>query len=116
VQVGPERAGDEADALRHRRLAQVAEAQVEQVGDARELRLPPADCEHPVGGVDPDHRHPLDRRRDRDPAGADAQLDHRAAGGERLVDVEADVLDDRARPRVVDLRDRVVGRAHRSRW
>ena len=43
-------------------------------------------------------------------AGPDRELDHRAAGRERLLDVEADVLRDRAAPRVVERRDRVVER------
>jgi hypothetical protein len=47
--------------------------------------------------------------RDRDAARADAELDDGATRGERLVDIEADVLDDAAAPRVVQARDRVVG-------
>ena len=53
------------------------------------------------------------RRRDGDPAGADAELDDRAAGLARLVDVEGDVLDDAAAPGVVERRDPVVGT---GRW
>ena len=46
VQEGAERADDEADALLDRRLAQVAEAQVEKLGEARALGLFAADVQH----------------------------------------------------------------------
>jgi hypothetical protein len=46
--------------------------------------------------------------RDRDPAGSDREFDDLAAGRERLVDVEGDVLDDARAPRVVELGDGVV--------
>jgi hypothetical protein len=49
-----------------------------------------------------------ERDRDRDPAGSDRELDDFAAGRERLVDVEGNVLDDARAPRVVELRDGVV--------
>ena len=50
--------------------------------------------------------------RDGDAAGPDRELDHGAARRERLVDVEADVLGDRAAPRVVEGRDLVVEPHH----
>jgi hypothetical protein len=48
------------------------------------------------------------RRGDRDPARANAELHHLAARRQRLVDVEGDVLDDARAPRVVEPRDGVV--------
>ena len=64
--------------------------------------------EHPLGVVDADHTDARGRDRHRDPAGADTELDDRAARRERLLDVELDVLDDAPTPRVVQLGDRVV--------
>src|SRR5712691_991100 len=110
VEVGAERAGDERDALLDGRLAQVAETEVEQLRDAGALGPLAADVEHPGRGVDADHAHPGSGGRDRDPARSDPELDDRASGLARLLDVEADVLGDADAPRVVEPRDRVVGR------
>ena len=59
--------------------AQVAEAQVEQLRDARALGLLAADLEHPRRRVDADHADARRRDRHRDPPGADAELDDRPA-------------------------------------
>ena len=64
-----------------------------ELGDACLLGPRPADLEHPGRGVDADHRDAGLRDRDGDPAGADAELDDRAAAARprlpRLGDVEA---------------------------
>ena len=67
------------------------------------------DLEHPGRQVDADHLDAGGRDRHRDPSGADAELEHRAARAHRLLHVERHVLDDAPRPRVVDARDLVVG-------
>ena len=69
-----------------------------------------ATVEHPLREVDADHVDPRGGDRHRDPARPDAELEHRAARTHRLVDVERHVLDDAARPRVVEARDLVVHR------
>ncbi len=90
------------------RLAKVAEAEVDEVGDAclggggARLR------EHPRRRVDADHANAGARDRDGDATGADGELDDRPARLDRQVDVEADVLGDGAAPRVVERRDLVV--------
>jgi hypothetical protein len=98
----------ERNPLLDRRLAEVAEAQVEQVGDTLALRVLPRDGEHPRRLVDADHLDAGAGDGDCDPPGADCQLDHRTARGDGLFDVELDILRDRDRPRVVDPRDPVV--------
>jgi hypothetical protein len=102
VEVRPERARDERHPLLDRRAAQVADPEVEPLSHARGARLLCTDLEHPRGGVDADHVHAGRRRRDRDAPRPDAELDDRAARGERLLDVEGDVLDDARAPRVVE--------------
>ena len=92
VQVGPERTGDERDALADRRIGDVAHAEVEQLGDSGLLRPSPADLEHPDRGVDADNRYAGNRRRHRDPTRADAELHDGPAGLPRLGDVERHVL------------------------
>ena len=77
--------------------------------DAGELGALTRDLEHPRREVDADHRDAGRRDRDRDPPGADAELEDRPAGAHRLLDVERDVLDDGPRPRVVEAGDLVVG-------
>jgi hypothetical protein len=108
VEERAERARDEPDALRHRRVEQVADAEVEKVRDACGCGGLRADLEHALRRVDPDHAHAGSRRRHRDPPGAHAELDDRAACSQREVDVEANVLGDAHRPRVVEARDGVV--------
>src|SRR5205823_1729821 len=58
---------------------------------------------------------PGTRDRDGDATRADSEFDDRAARTLRLVDVEGDVLGDAAAPRVVDVSDRVVRAAGRTR-
>ena len=113
VQQRAEGADRERDPLTDGRLSQVADAQVEALGDAGRLRGGAGDRQHLRRGIDSDHVDAGLRDRNRDPAGADGQLDHGAARGESLVDVEADVLRDGPAPRVVEARDRAV-QAHLS--
>ena len=101
VQIGAERAGDERDALSHRRIREVPDPQVDEVRDAGRRGGLRADLEHAARRVDADHLHAGGRRRDRDPPGADAELDDRPAGLARELDVEVDVLDHAPGPRVV---------------
>ena len=108
VQQRAERDQDERDALVDRRLAQVAEAEVDELGDAVAPRRAPGDLEHRGRAVDADDADAGLRDRDGDPAGAARELDDGAAGGDRLLDVELDVLGDARAPRVVEPRDRVV--------
>ena len=109
VEVGAERARDERDALVHRRLAEVAEPQVEQ-----RRRRPPR---RPLARR-PRASRPTSRRRSRGPppsrSGSRSGPCRRRARPpdrprERLLDVERDVLDHARAPRVVEPRDRVVG-------
>ena len=109
VKVGAERADDERHPLVERVGAQVAEPQVEQVGDALGLGAAAAGGEHLARGIDADHADALLRDRNRDPPGADSELDDGTAGPARLGDVEVDVLGDAAAPGVVELGNRVVG-------
>ena len=109
VEERPEGARHERDALGDGRLAEVALTQVEASVEARGARRLGADGEHPRRGVDADHGDAGARDRDRDPPRPDAELDDRPARGERLLDVELDVLGDAPAPRVVEPRDRVVG-------
>ena len=115
VEERAERDRDEGHALVDRRLAQVAEAEVEQLRDALLLGPLARHGEHARRLVDADHRDPGTGGRDRDPPGADGQLDDRAARREGLVDVELDVLGDGDRPGVVDPRDAVVERVAHGR-
>ena len=108
VQERPKRADDERDPLGHRRVDQVAEAEVDEGGDFGRLRGLACDGEHPRRRVDADHLDSRLRDRDGDAARAYGELDHRAARFERVVDVEADVLGHRPAPRVVDTSDGVV--------
>src|SRR5207253_4520796 len=75
VQVGAEGTRDERNPLVDRRPEQVAEAEVEALGDAGATRLLGADVEHPLRRVDAYDVDAGRRRRDRDPSGADAELD-----------------------------------------
>ncbi len=109
VEIRAERTRHERDALVDRWSSQVAEPEVEPLRDAGLPCALGADREHSGGGVDADHVRARQRGRDRDPPGADAELDDFAPGRQRLVDVEGDVLDDARAPRVVEPRDRVVG-------
>ena len=94
-------------------VREVADAQVDEARDTG-LRGPlAADLEHPARGVDPDHGDAGYGDRHGDPAGPDAELDDGAARLGREADVERDVLDDAATPRVVQAGDCVVG-GHRA--
>src|SRR5918999_4416595 len=115
VEEGAERARHEPDALLHRRILQVADAQIEELRHARALRRLAADGQHPGRRVDSDHGYARSRGRHGDAPGADGQLDDGTARLDREVDVEADVLGDAPAPRVVEPRDRVVER-HGGRW
>src|SRR6478609_3117193 len=108
VQVGAERADDERNGLIERRMAQIAETQVEQFRDPGRLCATGARSEHLARRVDADHALAGLGDRDCDPPGPDPELDHGPARLTRLRDVEADVLDDAPTPWVVELRDRVV--------
>ncbi len=110
MEIGPEGAQHERDALGDGRPAVVAEPQIELPGDAREVCSLAADLEHARRGVDADHGDPRRRHGNGDAARADPELDHRPGRRARgLLDVEGDVLDDAAAPRVVEPGDRVVG-------
>src|SRR6266536_4462654 len=102
MEIGPERTRHERDAFVDGGPTQIAEPQIEPVGDTGLARPELADLEHPGRGVDADHLHTGRRGGDRDPSRADAELDDRASRGERLLDVERDVLDDARAPRVVE--------------
>ena len=110
VQERAERADDERDALGHRRLAQVAQAEVDAARDAGLVGGSARDGEHRGGGVDADDLDARAGDRDRDTARPDSELDHGASGRERLVHVEAHVLGDGPAPGVVERRDPVVER------
>src|SRR5438105_1504241 len=107
MEVRTERDDHERDALGHGRLHQVTQAKVEL--DARERGAAGADVEHPPRRVDADHVKTVRRDRDRDPPGADTELDDRAGGATRLGQIERHVLGDRRAPRIVETGDRVVG-------
>ena len=77
VEIRAERTRHERDALVDRRAPQVAEPQVEPLGDAGLARALAADREHPGRGVDADHVHAGQRGGNRDPSGSDAELDDR---------------------------------------
>ena len=79
MEIGAKRAGHERDPLVHRRPPEVAEAQIEPLGHACLPCLLRTDLEHPGRGVDADHVDARRSGRDRDAAGADAELDHRPA-------------------------------------
>ena len=66
--------------------------------------------QHLLGLVDADDPDARLGDRNGDPPRTGRELHHRPSGGERLVHVEADVLDHRSAPRVVDRCDRVVER------
>ena len=100
VQQRAEGCEDERHRALDRRLAEVAVPEVQL--DARELGPLARDLEHPLRGVDPDHGDSVGRERDRDPAGADAELDHRAARAAPPARGRTHVLDDARRPRVVE--------------
>ena len=99
---------DERDALLHRRLAHVAEPEVEERLDARRAGEVSRHLEHPGRRVDTDHLDARLRDRHRDPPGAAGELHHRPAGRARFLDVELHVLGDARAPGVVEPRDRVV--------
>ena len=119
VEQRAEGADHELHALRHGRLTQVADPEVEKIADALLLRERASDTEHAHGEVDADHLPPRGGDRHRDAARSHRKLDHRPLDALRFLDVEGDVLHDRRAPRVVDGRDRVVerhGASVRSRW
>ena len=97
----------ERHALVHRRLAQVAEAQVELATPAS-FACSAQTSSIPRRRVDADDADAVARDRDRDPPGADAELDDRPAAPPRLLEVERHVLGDAPAPRVVEPGDRVV--------
>ena len=107
VQQRTERCEHERELALDRRVAHVAVTQVEL--DTGERGGLACDLEHPGREVDADHLDPGGRDRHGDPAGADAELEHRPAEALRLREVEGHVLDDGHRPGVVDARDLVVG-------
>ena len=123
VQQRAERDRHERDSLRDRWGPQVADPELDPLGDAFALGVLPRDGQHAGRLVDADHLDARLRGRHRDPPGADGELDDRSARGERLVDIEAHVLPHGDGPRIVDPGDRVVesasdpvrrvGRAHR---
>ena len=106
VEERAERDRHEREPALDRRVADVAVAQVER--DPGELGLFARHLEHAGRQVDADHVDPVRRDRHGDAAGADAELEHRPAGGERLLEIELHVLDDAPHPRVVEPGDRVV--------
>ena len=108
VQQRPERDQHQWERALDGRLAQISEPQVDEARHAAELELLLCDGKHPGRRVDADHPDARGGGRHRDPSRADAKLDDRPARAHRLLDVERDVLDDRARPRVVKARDCVV--------
>ena len=112
VQERAKRADDERDALGHRWLSQVAQAKVDEVRDACVFGRRACDREHAGRRVDADHVDSRLGDRDGDASGSDCELDHRASGCECLVDVETDVLGDRATPGVVERGDLVVETHH----
>jgi hypothetical protein len=72
VEQRAEGAGDEVDALRGRRSAQVAEPKLDEVGQAGVLRPRAAHGQHPLRVVDADHFDAGFCDRDGDSSGADA--------------------------------------------
>ena len=102
VQKRAEGADRERDSLLDGGLAQVSEAQVEAAPRRRPTPRRARDGEHLRRRVDADHPDAGLRDRNRDPAGADCELDDGPAGGDREVDVEADVLGDRPAPGVIE--------------
>ena len=108
VEIRAEGARHERDALIDPRAAQVAEPQVEPLRDAGLPRPLGADRQHSGRRVDADHLRAGERGGNGDPPGSHGQLHHLAARGQRLVDVERDILDDTRTPRVVEPRDGVV--------
>ncbi len=111
VQQRAKRADDERSALVDRRLAQVADAKVDEVvrrllprRHARATSSIPGEESTPITST------PAFAIGNGDPSRPDGELDDRTTGRERVVDVELDVLGDRATPRVVERRDRVVER------
>ena len=98
MEESPEWGGHEAHALGHRRVAEIAEAEVDQVLDAGRLRPSPADVQHPGGGVDADDGDSGEGHRDCDAPGPDPELDDGAPRFACLGDVEVDVLGDGPAP------------------
>ena len=102
VQQRAERDQHERHALRHRRVAHVAEPEIEELPDPFGSPVLLRDLEHPGRGVDADQTDAGLRDRDRDPPGAAGELDDRPAGRASLRHVELHVLGDARAPRVVD--------------
>ena len=109
VEKGPERAGDERDALAtggSRRSPRRRSSSARRRPRGRALRRPRASRGEESTPITCDAGH-------RRSGSRSARCRHRARRparpGERLVDVERDVLDDARAPRVVEARDRVVG-------
>ena len=106
VQQRAERDHDQRKRPLDRRVAHVSLPQVDaHPGQRRALAR---DLEHPLRQVDADDLNARRSHRDGDPRRADAELQHRPARANGLVDVKRDVLDDAARPGVVEPRDVVV--------
>ena len=103
-----ERDRDEWHALVDGRRADVARSEVDERLDPLLDRVGVGGGEHSLRLVDPDHADARLGDGDRDPTRPDRELDHRAARGERLLDVELDVLDHRDAPVVVETGNRVV--------
>jgi hypothetical protein len=114
VEESAERTGDERNALGHRWAPQIAQAEVEAVGDACLLRSCATDVEHRLGIVHADHPYSSLCDRHSDSAGPDAELDDRPASLSRFRDIEADVFSDASAPGVVEGRDGVI-RTHEGR-
>ena len=108
MEIRAKRTDDERNALVHRRVPQVAEANLDERVEPGVASLFRADVEHAARRVDSDHGDAGGGDRNRDPTGADAELDDRTARRDRFLDVERDVLDDAPAPRVVQARDPVV--------
>jgi hypothetical protein len=110
VQQRAERADHERYPFFHRRISQVAGAEIDQLVDAPVVCERSCHGQHPLRLVDADDADTRLRNGNRDPSGADGELHHRPSGVDRLLDVEADVLDDGPAPGVVDRCDRIVER------
>src|SRR5262245_9548943 len=108
MEIRPEGTDHERHRLVQRWAPQIAEPQIEELRDSGLLGTAAARGEHLARRVDTDHALAGLGDRNRDPPGADPELDDRPTRLARLGYVEADVLDDAPAPWVIELRDRVV--------